>query len=59
MKNSMEMLCFPTYNRESRDLLVYQCGREECTPAHSFGPAIRDHFLIHYIIEGSGTFLVN
>lgn len=59
MKNSMEMLCFPTYNRESRDLLVYQCGREECTPSHSFGPAIRDHFLIHYIIEGSGTFLVN
>lgn len=31
----------------------------KCTPAHSFGPAIRDHFLIHYIIEGSGTFLEN
>ena len=38
------------------DLGLYQFGREDCDPAHSFGPAIRNHYLFHYILNGKGTF---
>ena len=37
------------------DLRPYQFGWEACTPLHSFGPFIRNHYLFHYIISGYGT----
>lgn len=37
------------------DLGLYQFGWEHCDPAHSFGPAARNHYLFHYIISGTGT----
>lgn len=40
------------------DLNMYQCGEEECAPGHSYGPAVRDHFLIHYVLKGKGNFQV-
>lgn len=48
-----------TAQKESRDLVIYHYGMEECKKGHSFGPALRDHFLIHYILSGSGTFRVD
>ena len=36
---------------------VSQCGREECLPGHRYGPAVRDHFLIHYVSTGKGIFM--
>lgn len=32
-------------------------GFEICAPHHSFGPAVRRFILIHYVLEGEGTFL--
>jgi len=40
------------------DLNMYQCGTEKCAPGHYYGPAVRDHFLIHYIHSGKGQFLI-
>lgn len=37
-------------------LWVCQCGWEKCEPSHSFGPAVRDHFLIHYVVNGTGAY---
>ncbi|MFZ2538778.1 MAG: AraC family transcriptional regulator [Oscillospiraceae bacterium] len=37
-------------------LWVCQCGWEKCESSHKFGPAVRDHFLIHYIVRGGGTY---
>lgn len=43
-------------NNLNTDLNMYQCGFEDCKPGHSYGPAVRDHFLIHYIVSGKGIF---
>jgi len=46
-------------NYEGMDLFVYHYGLEKCSPGHSYGPALRDHFLLHYVLSGSGTFEVD
>lgn len=37
------------------DLKLYQAGAQTCPPAHLYGPAMRNHFLFHYILSGKGT----
>lgn len=41
-------------NENFLDLRIYQYGYEQCTPLHSFGPFIRNHYLFHYVISGRG-----
>lgn len=41
--------------RENLSLAVYNTGYEKCRNGHTWGPAIRDHYLIHYVISGKGT----
>ena len=52
---AQDFTIFPSMNFV--DLGLYQFGREDCEPAHSFGPAIRNHYLFHYILMGKGTFM--
>lgn len=33
-----------------------QFGYESCAPAHFYGPAVRTHWLLHYVVAGSGRF---
>ena len=40
-------------------LEIYFCGREQCAAGHSFGPAVRPHYLIHFILSGKGRYHVN
>lgn len=42
----------------SLGLAVYSCGIQRCGSLHSWGPAVRDHYLIHYVISGRGVFTV-
>lgn len=41
------------------DLDIFQSGYNQCISNASFGPAIRTHYLIHYVISGRGTVLLN
>lgn len=42
--------------RELVSLSVYNVGFQNCDPGYQWGPGVRDHYLIHYIISGSGTY---
>ncbi len=43
-------------NRNFTDLNPVSCGHQNCEPAHSFGPHIREYYLLHYVTSGYGTF---
>ena len=34
-----------------------QFGHESCKPGHAFGPAVRTHWLLHYVVSGFGEFV--
>ena len=46
-------------NRENRQIIsIYYCGHEKCESGHFFGPATRQHYLMHFILSGKGTYQV-
>lgn len=45
-----------TLNRtDNIELNLYQYGEEDCDKGHRFGPAVRQHYLFHYVISGVGV----
>ena len=56
----MENLLFQIFSDDRfMDLTLYQYGYEKCLPLHSYGPAVRNHYLFHYVISGKGTLSVD
>ena len=53
-----ERLVIDKYASETvfKDFYFFNVGYEECYASHSHGPAIRENYLVHYIISGSGRF---
>lgn len=37
-------------------LSVKNVGFQQCTPGYRWGAGVRDHYLIHYVVSGRGTF---
>lgn len=42
--------------KELLSLSVYNVGSQKCESGYQWGPGIRDHYLIHYIISGKGFY---
>ena len=56
----MSDLLFSVFpNANFVDLGLYQFGKEQCAPAHSFGPAARNHYLFHYVLSGTGLLMAD
>lgn len=45
-------------NRTFSDLYLCFCGYAGCRPCHSYGPAVRPNYILHYILKGKGRFSV-
>lgn len=45
--------------KENAGLSVYNTGYEQCSGGHIWGPALRDHYLIHYVVSGNGILRSN
>lgn len=43
-------------DQQWREINPVQCGWEDCAPRHSYGPAVRSYYLLHYVLSGKGTF---
>lgn len=39
-----------------KDFSPMQFGSETCEPGHFFGPSVRTHWLLHYVVYGFGIF---
>lgn len=44
-------------NKKLKELNPVDVGYEKCKKGHTFGPAIREYWLIHYVKSGCGTFV--
>lgn len=42
--------------KENLGLAVYNTGYQKCGGGYCWGPALRDHFLIHYVAAGRGVY---
>ncbi len=43
-------------NEQTGSLVVNCCGCSKTEPQHSFGPALKPHYMIHYVMSGRGIF---
>ncbi len=55
----MEESYVRTWQKEQRlfhELNLCFCGYSICQPGHSFGPAVRPNYIVHYILDGQGEY---
>lgn len=50
---------YKSSKKELVSLSVYNAGFQKCEPLYQWGPGIRDHYLIHYVISGKGYYKTN
>ena len=41
-----------------KDFHLCFCGFAECKPLHSYGPAARPNYILHYVMKGKGIYQV-
>lgn len=46
-------------NKGYKDLNPVIFGYEDCESEHSYGPAVRSYWLIHFVVSGKGVFKIN
>ena len=40
------------------ELSIFNCGLQSCAPSHTWGPGVRDHYLIHLMVSRLGQYTV-
>ncbi|WP_394273484.1 AraC family ligand binding domain-containing protein [Butyricicoccus sp.] len=44
--------------RQNQELYLCFCGYSLCQPGHSFGPAVRPNYILHYVLKGKGKYQI-
>lgn len=47
---------FKQHYVDNIELSIFNCGLQSCEPGYTWGPGVRDHYLIHLVASGSGTY---
>lgn len=47
---------FKAPERAELALVVHNAGFQKCPPGYGWGPGVRDHYLLHYVVSGHGTY---
>lgn len=47
------------HKTSSKELSLISCGYEKCESSHSYGPAVRRYYTLHFILSGQGHYYVN
>lgn len=47
---------FKAAQRAELSLVVYNVGFQKCVSGYGWGPGVRDHYLLHYVVSGRGSF---
>ena len=47
------------YKTSSKDLYLVSCGWEKCGATHSYGPSVRNYYMLHFILKGQGHYYLN
>ena len=42
--------------RTELPLTVYNAGFQKCGPGYGWGPGVRDHYLLHFVVSGKGFY---
>lgn len=57
--NSAQYRCLENLHESFVDLHLVHCGIEHCEPNHTYGPALRREYIIHFVLSGKGSYTVN
>ena len=44
--------------RRMASLYVQNTGCQQCPPGYGWGPGVRNHFLLHHVLSGKGTYTI-
>lgn len=50
---------FKQHYTENVELSIFNCGMQSCEGGYTWGPGIRDHYLIHMVLKGQGSYKLN
>ena len=51
-------ICLEDFSETSMEITLVHVGKEECRPYHGVS-AIRDEYIIHFILSGDGFYSAN
>ena len=50
---------FKAVPQSELSLTVYNVGFQKCPPEYGWGPGVRDHYLLHYVLSGRGRYQID
>ena len=56
--DSAQFQCLEHLREAFMDLYLVHCGIEHCQPSQYLGPSFRDEYIIHFVLEGKGSYTV-
>lgn len=59
MENRQYDLCYFLNYNSYNDLDLYEVGTQKCPPSYSYGPIVREHYVLHYVYNGKGILHLN